>query len=408
MMWNKNKAFRKYVIIMLLVMLVIMAAFNICVQRAFQRMSENYYGVIAVLLEQVKEQYPDFKEEEWIQILNQKEFSEGERQTLERYGIFPEDLPILSQSGYQMEILLGGNLLLLLLCGGILILMLGYQKQRDRQIGQLVSYIRQIEQGIYALDLEENEEDELSDLKNELYKITVVLKEAARLSAGQKKALADSVSDISHQLKTPLTSVMVLLDNLSESEHMEEETRRRFLSEITSQLTNVNWLVATLLKLSRLDAGVIEFQQQMIDLDDLIEQVLDKLAIMAEWKQITLVKEGTEGAVLTGDEHWIGEALMNLVKNAVEHSPVQTAVRIRVEDNTVYTAISVIDSGEGIDEEEQKHIFERFYRSKSAKKDSVGIGLSLCKEIVERQNGYITLSSDRETGTEFLIKFLKS
>ena len=235
-----------------------------------------------------------------------------------------------------------------------------------------------------------------------------MLKEAARLSAGQKKALADSVSDISHQLKTPLTSVMVLLDNLSESEHMEEETRRRFLSEITSQLTNVNWLVATLLKLSRLDAGVIEFQQQMINLDDLIEQVLDKLAIMAEWKQITLVKEGTEGAVLTGDEHWIGEALMNLVKNAVEHSPVQTAVRIRVEDNTVYTAISVIDSGEGIDEEEQKHIFERFYRSKSAKKDSVGIGLSLCKEIVERQNGYITLSSDRETGTEFLIKFLKS
>ena len=408
MMWNKNKAFRKYVIIMLLVMLVIMAAFNICVQRAFQRMSENYYGVIAVLLEQVKEQYPDFKEEEWIQILNQKEFSEGERQTLERYGIFPEDLPILSQSGYQMEILLGGNLLLLLLYGGILLLILGYQKQRDRQIGQLVSYIRQIEQGIYALNLEENEEDELSDLKNELYKITVMLKEAARLSAGQKKALADSVSDISHQLKTPLTSVMVLLDNLSESEHMEEETRRRFLSEITSQLTNVNWLVATLLKLSRLDAGVIEFQQQMIDLDKLIEQVLDKLAIMAEWKQITLVKEGTEGAVLTGDEHWIGEALMNLVKNAVEHSPVQTAVRIRVEDNTVYTAISVIDSGEGIDEEEQKHIFERFYRSKSAKKDSVGIGLSLCKEIVERQNGYITLSSDRETGTEFLIKFLKS
>lgn len=407
-MWNKNKEFRKYIIIMLLLMLFIMAVFNIYVLWSFQRMSENYYGVIAVLLEQAKEQYPDFKEEEWIQILNQKDFSGGERQTLEQYGIFPEDLPILAQSRYRMEILIGGNFLILLLCGGILLLILNYQKQRDRQIGQLVAYIRQIEQGVYALDLGENEEDELSDLKNELYKITVMLKEAARLSAGQRRALADSVSDISHQLKTPLTSVMVLLDNLSESEHMEEETRRRFLSEITSQLTNVNWLIATLLKLSRLDAGVVEFQQQLIHVDDLIEQVLDKLAIMAEWKQITLVKEGTEGAVLTGDEHWIGEALTNLVKNAVEHSPVRTSVRIRVEDNTIYTAIAVTDLGEGIEEEEQKHIFERFYRSKSAKKDSVGIGLSLCKEIVERQNGYITLSSDRENGTEFLIKFLKS
>lgn len=407
-MWNKNKAFRKYIIIMLLVMLVIMAAFNMWIQRTFQRMSDNYYDVIVILLEQVKEQYPDFREEEWIQILNQKELPEGEMQTLEQYGIFPGNLPILSQSRYQMEMLLGGNLFILLLCGGILALILVYQKQRDRQIGRLVSYIRQIEQGIYALNLEENEEDELSDLKNELYKITVMLKEAERFSAGQKKALADSVSDISHQLKTPLTSVMVLLDNLSESEYMEEETRRQFLSEITSQLTNVNWLVATLLKLSRLDAGVVEFKQQIIDLDDLIEQVLDKLAIMAEWKQITLVKEGAEGAVLNGDEHWIGEALTNLVKNAVEHSPVQTSVRVRVEDNTVYTAISIIDFGEGIEEEEQKHIFERFYRSKTAKKDSVGIGLSLCKEIVERQNGYITLSSSRETGTEFLIKFLKS
>lgn len=407
-MWNKNKEFQKYVIIMLLVMLVIMAAFNLYMQKTFQGMAEDYYSVIAILLEEVREQDPDFKEEEWIQILNQREHTEGEWQILEHYGLVPNELPMLSQRRYQMGVLLGGNCLILLLCGGILFLVLTYQRQRDRQIRQMVSYIRQIEQGIYALNLEENEEDELSDLKNELYTITVMLKEAARLSAGQKKALADSVSDISHQLKTPLTSVMVLLDNLSESEQMTEETRRRFLSEITSQLTNVNWLVATLLKLSRLDAGVVEFQNQTVYLDDLIGQVMDKLAIMAEWKQIALRKEGAEGVVLTGDEHWIGEALTNLVKNAVEHSPEQTSVYIQVEDNTVYTAISIIDSGEGIDEEEQKHIFERFYRSKSAKKDSVGIGLSLCKEIVERQNGYITVSSDGETGTEFLIKFIKS
>lgn len=393
---------------MLLVMLIITVAFNICMQGILRRMSGGYYGVLAVLLENVREQYPDFKEEEWIQTLNQKELSEGDRQLLEQYGIFPEELPILSQSRYQTGILIGGNLLIVILCVGILALLLGYQKQRDRQLEELTSYIRRIEQGIYVLEMKDNQEDELSGLKNELYKITVMLKEAAEQSATQKKALADSVSDISHQLKTPLTSCQVLLDNLSESEHMEEETRRKFLSEITRQITNVNWLVITLLKLSRMDAGVVEFRQDTIALDSLIEEVLENLALMAEWKQIRLNKAGETGITIQGDGRWIGEAITNLVKNAIEHSPVNEPVLIQVKDNTVYTSISVIDYGDGIPEEEQAHIFERFYRGSTMKEDSVGIGLALCKEIVERQNGYITVSSESGGRTEFLIKFLKS
>lgn len=407
-MRETNKSFKKYVIMTVSVIGIVIIAWNVFIQQTVQKMSDGYYNVLAILLENVKEQYPDFREEEWIEILNKKELKKIEGSMLEHYGIFPQDMPILSQGRYKSVILIISNLLLAFLCVGIVLLMWLYQRRRDKKITELTSYIRKIEQGIYALEMEDNQEDELSGLKNELYKVTIMLKKAAEQSSKGKKALADSVSDISHQLKTPLTSCLVLLDNLSESEHMEEATRRKFLSEITRQITNVNWLVVTLLKLSRMDAGVIEFEKNIIYVDSMLEEVFENLALMAEWKQIQLNKEGMCNVVIYGDKHWIQEAITNLVKNAIEHSPMDEQVIVHVDDNTVYTAISVINFGKGISLKDQKHIFERFYRSSAAKEDSVGIGLALCKEIVERQNGYITVSSEEDKKTTFLIKFLKS
>ncbi len=188
---------------------------------------------------------------------------------------------------------------------------------------------------------------------------------------------------------------------------MDETTRKKFLCEISRQVGNMNWLIAALLKLSRLDAGVVEFVKAPIDLDKLLEEVTDKLEIMAEWKQIAIKREGETGIRLTGDFYWMGEAVMNIVKNAIEHSPEESEILILTEENAVYTLITVKDYGPGLTGEEQKHIFERFYRSHNAKEDSVGIGLSLAKEIVEQQNGYLTVSSVQGEGTKFMIKFLK-
>ncbi len=407
-MWNTNKSFKKYVIMTIFVMAIIIIAWNFSIQQTIQKMSDGYYNVLAVLLENVRKQYPDFKEEEWIEILNKNEVKKADGSVLEHYGIFPQNMPILSQARYKREILIASNFLLVFLCMGILLLIWLYQRQRDKKIAELTSYIRKIEQGIYVLEMQDNQEDELSGLKNELYKVTIMLKKVAEQSSRGKKALADSVSDISHQLKTPLTSCLVLLDNLSESEHMDEATRLKFLSEITRQITNVNWLVVTLLKLSRMDAGVIEFEKNIIYVDHMLEEVFENLALMAEWKQIQLNKQGMSNVVMYGDKHWIKEAITNLVKNAIEHSPMDGQVIVHIDDNTVYMAISVIDFGKGISVKDQKHIFERFYRSSAVKEDSVGIGLALCKEIVERQNGYITVSSEEDKKTTFLIKFLKS
>lgn len=407
-MWSTNKSFKKYIMMTAVFMIIIITAWNFSIQQTIQEMSDGYYNVLAVLLENVKGQYPDFREEEWIEILNKNEVKKIDKSILEHYGIFPQNMPILSQVRYKRDILVASNFLFVFLCVGVLLLIWLYQKRRDKKIAELTSYIRKIEQGIYALEMEDNKEDELSGLKNELYKVTIMLKKVAEQSSRGKKALAHSVSDISHQLKTPLTSCLVLLDNLSESEHMEEATWRKFLSEITRQITNVNWLVVTLLKLSRMDAGVIEFEKNIIYVDSMLEEVFENLALMAEWKQIQLNKEGMCNVVIYGDKHWIKEAITNLVKNAIEHSPIDGQVIVHVDDNTVYTAISVIDFGKGISVKDQKHIFERFYRSSAAKEDSVGIGLALCKEIIERQNGYIMVSSEKDKNTTFLIKFLKS
>ncbi len=280
-------------------------------------------------------------------------------------------------------------------------------KRRQRRIRKLTFYMQALNRNGYKLNIEENEDDELSGLRNELYKLTVFLKEQAKRALAQKQALADSVTDISHQLKTPLTSAIVLLDNLSENPDMDVRTRRHFLSEITNQITGMSWLLTAMMKLSRLDAGVVELQGSRFELRAFVEEVLGRLEIAAELKQLSFSVEMPEGAVLYADRKWTAEALMNLVKNAIEHSPAGGIVKISGEDNEVYTQIAVHDYGTGITREEQEKLFRRFYNGNSAREDSMGIGLALAREIVEKQGGYISVDSRMGKGTVFVMRFVK-
>lgn len=405
---RKNRQLSKCIMTILALFMAGLVLGNLIAIYSFQRISEEYHMALAALLGNVKEKYPETTEEEWVKLLNGEEQYEDGKRLLEQYGIFQNSHTMLIQKKLQTRLLFWLNLLLAAVGMGTLIVFACYYRNRVRNMEQLAAYIRRLEQGDYLLPVWENSEDELTVLKNELYKVTVMLKEAAGISQNQKKALADSVSDISHQIKTPLTSVMILLDNVSENETMDEVTRKRFLTEITRQLSQVNWLIAVLLKLSRLDAGVVEFSNEAFCLDKLIDEVLVKLELITEWKEIELVKEGDRDVFMTGDFQWLCEAVSNIVKNAVEHSPQRGRILLTVQDNAVYTSLSIRDFGKGMDEEEQKHIFERFYRSKDAAKDSIGIGLSLAKEIIEHQNGYISVNSSKDKGTEFLLKFLKT
>lgn len=412
-MSRKNKDFQKTILGIVIYMLVGLLAWNIGVTVTRQQLSKLYYRQVAALMTMVSEQYPEVDTGRWIQVLNDDTAAENEdelqagRELLQRYGILSDTMPGIQAEQIQRRLQTAGNLLWLIVDMGILMGVFLYQRRRNQKVDEFVQYIRRIEQGVYQIPLDENEEEELSELKNELYKITVMLRETAELSKKQKRALSDSVSDISHQLKTPLTSCLILLDNMAESTHMEEGTRRQFVAEITRQLTSVNWLVQVLLKLSRLDAGVVELKEEEIRIQQLLEQAIDKVALLAEWKEISIQVSGEMQAVIRGDERWLQEAFINLIKNAIEHSPAKREIQITVEDNQVYTGVRIRDYGCGISMEEQKHIFERFYRSSTAKEDSVGIGLALAQEIIKRGNGSLTVESVVGQGTTFLIKFLK-
>lgn len=405
--WTRNKNLKELTVSCLVLMLGSILILNFYLNYRFARMNEESHMAAARLLEQVMARYPDVEEQEWIALLNQEGEALKGDELLTRYGIFRDQALSVDLAGQQRSLRRWATLLMVLVSGGTAAFLVCYLKGRQRQIDHLAEYIRSVQRGDYSLEIDTNDVDELSGLKNELYKVTVTLRESAERACGQKKALADSVSDISHQLKTPLTSVMILLDNLTDSPNMGEETRQKFLGEITNQLSRVSWLAAVMLKLSRLDAGVVEFHRQRLNVGQLLEQVAERLEILAEWKQVGLELRAKPGIFLTGDESWLAEALSNIVKNAIEHSPSGGRVVLTAEDNAVYTAISVRDFGQGMTPEEQKYIFQRFYRSPYAGEDSTGIGLSLAKEIIERQNGYLTVTSKPGEGTLMRMRFLK-
>ncbi len=282
-----------------------------------------------------------------------------------------------------------------------------YLKRRQIKIRGLTDYMQEINRDRYRLDMEDNGDDELSGLRNEIYKLTVFLKEKADQAVERRQALADSVTNISHQLKTPLTSITVLLDNLSENPDMDKATRGHFLSELTCQVTGMSWLIGTMLKLSRLDAGVVELERARTGVNEMVQEVLTRLEMAAEWRQVCFRVNIPADAEIYADRKWTVEGLMNIVKNAVEHSPAGGTVEISGEENEVYTQIAVRDQGGGITREEQENLFRRFYKGSLAREDSVGIGLALAREIVEKQSGTISLDSRPGGGTVFRIRFLK-
>lgn len=276
-----------------------------------------------------------------------------------------------------------------------------------RKFKELRKYMRAINDGNYNLDIADNKEGEYSKLKNELYKVTVSLKEAAEISSKEKETLSDSITNISHQLKTPLTSMRIMLDNIEENPDMDEETKKEFLKDISNQVDWINSLIISLLKLAKFDANAVSIEKREIDVRRLIDNVIGNLSILLDIKNITLNVNVNDNPKFVGDYKWELEALTNILKNAIEHSSENASIDIKVEDTNLFIKIIIKDHGEGISIEDKKHIFERFYKSKNAGENSIGVGLSLAKAIIEKDGGYVEVESEAGKGTNFIIKYLK-
>ncbi|WP_433945051.1 sensor histidine kinase [Paenibacillus sp. SN-8-1] len=290
----------------------------------------------------------------------------------------------------------------LLLIGSFLI----FTGWRYRELEKLSDYLRQISRGNYSLDVRDNQEGELSILKNDIYKMTLMLSEQRSLLQRDKIKLTDAVSDISHQLKTPLTSMTVMADLLS-SPDLPPVKRTEFTHNLRIQLERIDWLVSSLLKLSKIDAQTIQFKRDHIPVKRLIHKALEPVLIPMDIKEQTVSVTGDDYASFVGDFNWTAEAVINILKNAVEHTDQGGTIAITFSENALYTEIVIADNGKGIPKEDLPYIFKRFYKGKNAGEGSIGIGLAMAHSIIAGQNGVIDVTSSSEQGTEFRIKLYK-
>ena len=309
---------------------------------------------------------------------------------------------VLSICGFLHSAMTG--LLVLAGCLAVCLVFLFTEISRYKKLQSFSEHLNELLQYGTPLPIRDYEEGELSLLANDIQKITLLLKERADALQKDKIFLADALADISHQLRTPLTTMNLTIGLLQEKD-LPEERRAALTRELNALLTRTEWLVEVLLKLSRLDAGAVTMVKEDISVRRLTAKAARPLLIPLELKEITLTTEGGE-AIFSGDLNWTAEALGNLLRNSVNYTPEGGSIRIRAEENVLFTVITVTDSGPGIAPEDLPHLFDRFYKGRGSSENSYGIGLSLAQKIIHTQGGTLRAFNAAE-GACFEIKFYK-
>lgn len=274
--------------------------------------------------------------------------------------------------------------------------------RRYQMLALLVEYLRRVNNGEYQMELTDNDEGEFSILKSEIYKVTVSLREQNERLKQEKIRLSDTLSDISHQFKTPITSMSIMTDILSDK-NLDETRRAQFSEQLHRQLERLTWLTEALLKLSKLDAEAVLFKPQIVSLRKLIDKACSPLLISMELKEQFLTVEA-EGDICC-DLNWTSEALSNILKNCTEHTPQGGGIHVIASENAIFAEIRVVDDGPGIDKGDLPYIFDRFYRGENSSKNSVGIGLAMARSILELQDASLKAGNAQEGGAEFILRF---
>lgn len=278
-------------------------------------------------------------------------------------------------------------------------------KRRYKNLNDLNDYLSLVCKGIYDMNIDDNTEGELSILKNNLYKVITLLQSQNEYLKNDKLYLADSIADISHQLKTPLTSMMMMCELLENEENPDK--RQEFVAVINNQLSKMKWLITNILKISKLDADATEFKKEEVSISIVLDDSLKPFVLTAELKNVAIQNDAND-FVFNGDESWTVEAVSNIVKNCLEHTNDGGKIIIASDSTNLYNKLTISDNGCGIAKEDLPHIFERFYHGKNSSKDSVGIGLALAKTVFEKENASVSVESEQGRGSVFEIRFYKS
>lgn len=287
-----------------------------------------------------------------------------------------------------------------------LLLFLIIMRLRYQKIKELSVIIDEILHGKETVDFKDFNEGELSILQNEIKKMTIRLREQNDALISEKVHLSDSIADISHQLKTPLTSINLISSFLNEPD-LSEERRLQLSKELNRLTSRIDWLVNSLLKLSRLDAGTVVFSKEQLPVREVVKKAYNLIAIPMELKEQEFLYQEEETTHYIGDMSWSVEALSNIMKNCMEHTEFGGKILVTAKETSIYTEIIIEDNGPGIDIEDIPHLFERFYKGKNSSSDSIGIGLSLARKIIKEQNGTVKVENGIDCGAKFTIRFYK-
>lgn len=332
--------------------------------------------------------------------------NDGETEdVLGKYGINENTINELdSYQDFRVKIILLVSSTFIVVLLFLLLIYYMYNRKLKKEVRVINQYLQDILNDNYELNIADYNEDDLSVLKNDIYKVTIKLKNLSNYEQREQQFLMNTLEDISHQLKTPLTALMITNDILVNNDLSKEE-RKEFLMREAKELEKMEWLITTLLKLSKLDSGAVKFKKEKVKVEELIDEALESLLVSLELKKVKVIKKHLDFNLIC-DRAWMREALTNILKNAYEHVLENGNIIINGEDNPVYKAIIITDDGVGIKKEEIKNIFKRFY-SASSSKNSMGIGLNMARIIVQKHNGKIEVTSEPGKYTTFKIMFMK-
>ena len=307
---------------------------------------------------------------------------------------------------YNLITIKNNNIIILIYCliSALLLFIINfiYIKSIYKKIAKIDKYMNNILNDDYSINIKDYCEGDISNLKNDIYKMTIKLKEQSELLIKEKKYLEETLQDISHQIKTPLTSMYMINDILTNEK--DENIKKEFLIKNKNQIERIEWLVTSLLKLSRLESGTVKLKKEKINLKELVDKSIEPINVLLELRNIKLTKNIID-VNLVVDINWTVEALLNVIKNACEHTV--DKIEIIGSTNPLYTEIKIIDNGIGISKKDIKHIFKRFYKG-NHNKESIGIGLNMSKKIINLQNGLIEVESKEGVGSTFIIKLYKN
>ena len=352
-----------------------------------------------IVINNVEENYSDSTEQIINNIFNEN--VKIDKSVLGKYGISQDTIDINNNMFNYTKTL---NTILftfiIILFVIIFICVIYYMVKQNRKISKLNNYTEEVLNNNYMLDIRDNDEGNISKLKNKIYDMTVMLKEKNFLLEQDKIKIEKMIADISHQLKTPLTSLNILTELLYEEKDIKK--KEEFLDDMVKELNKIEWLVKNILNIAKIDSRTLILKREKVNVMELLNKSKTTFNAILELMNVSLMIDGKNDVYFIVDKKWTEEAINNLIKNAIEHKAKN--INITFEKNNVYTMLVIKDDGEGIEEEDLPHIFERFYKAKNSKSESMGLGLAFVNSIITNENGSIRVKSKKGSGTKFTIK----